>query len=77
MSTPNFQIGETVTYETWDGEEGRGYGWFLATKKAKIISICYKLENGEIVDEKKLTKVESKSEAPKKPQDGQQSGSTG
>jgi hypothetical protein len=81
MSTPNFQIGETVTYQMWDGEEGRGYGWFLNTKKAKIVSICYKLDNGDTIEETKLVKVESKSEAPNtsqsKQQDGQQSGLTG
>ena len=74
----SFQIGETVTYEMWDGEEGRGYGWCLTTKKAKIVSICYKLDNGDTVEEKKLEKVvESKSETNKIPQNGQQSGSTG
>ena len=81
MSTPNFTIGDTVSYERWDGEEGRSYGWFLATKQAKIVSICYKLDNGDTLDEKKLTKVESKSEVPKSTQNtqqnGQQSGTTG
>ena len=74
MSTPNFQIGETVTYEMWDGEEGRGYGWFLNRKKAKIVSIYYKLDNGDMMEEKKLVKVESKSETPKTTQDNQQNG---
>jgi hypothetical protein len=73
----SFQIGETVTYQVWDGEEGRGYGWSMMTKKAKIVSICYKLDNGDTVEEKKLEKVvESKSETNKIPQNGQQSGST-
>jgi hypothetical protein len=62
MTTPTFKIGDTVTYERWDGEEGRGYGWGIVTKKANIISICYKLDNGDIVEEIKLAKVESKSE---------------
>ena len=61
-----FKVGETVTYQTWDGEEGRSYGWFLATKKAKVVSVYYKLDNGEIVEESKLTLVESKSETPKR-----------
>ena len=61
-----FQVGQTVTYEKWDGEEGRSYGWFLTTKKAKIVSISYKMENGDIIEEKRLVLVESKSEEPKK-----------
>jgi hypothetical protein len=70
-STNTFRVGDTVTYEMWDGEEGRGYGWFLAQKKAKIVSICYKLDNGDTVEEKKLVKVvESKSESPKTTQNG-------
>lgn len=61
MTTQSLQVGDTVKYEKWDGEEGRTYGWFLATKQAKIVSICYKLDNGDIVEEKKLVKVEEKS----------------
>ena len=61
-----FQVGQTVTYQIWDGEEGRSYGWFLATKKAKIVSICYKLDNGDVIEETKLALVESKSEPPKR-----------
>lgn len=66
----NFKIGDTVKYEFWDGEEGRGYGWFMNTAKAKIVSVYYKLDNGEVVPESKLTLVppktnESKSEPPK------------
>jgi hypothetical protein len=66
----NFKIGDTVNYEIWDGEQGRGYGWAMVTKTTKIVSVCYKLENGDIVEEKKLTLVtpkptESKSEPTK------------
>ena len=64
----NYKVGDTVQYERWDGEEGRTYGWFLATKKAKIVSVCYKLDNGDVIEEKQLILVpppESKSE-PKK-----------
>jgi hypothetical protein len=60
MSTQPLQVGDTVKYEKWDGEEGRGYGWFLATKQAKIVSICYKLDNGDILEGTKLVKVEEK-----------------
>lgn len=74
MSEMKFKIGDTVQYTVWDGEEGRGYGWFLNTKTTKIASVLYKMENGEIMEEKKLvliapkepakeTQVESKSEA--------------
>lgn len=68
-----FKIGDTVTYQRWDGEEGRSYGWFLATKKAKIVSVCYKLDNGDLMEESKLVLVESpqsKSEPPKTVQNG-------
>jgi hypothetical protein len=67
MSEPKFKIGDTVTYQIWDGEEGRGYGWFFATKQAKIVTIFYKLDNGDTIEESKLTTVkpESKSEQTK------------
>ena len=64
----NYKVGDTVQYERWDGEEGRSYGWFLATKQAKIVSVWYKLDNGDVIEEKQLILVpppESKSE-PKK-----------
>jgi hypothetical protein len=61
----NYKVGDTVQYEKWDGEEGRSYGWFLATKQAKIVSVCYKLDNGDIIEEKKLVLLESKSELKK------------
>ncbi len=67
----DLKVGDTVTYERWDGEEGRSYGWFLAQKKAKIVSICYKLDNGDIIEETRLVKVvESKSEPQKTTQNG-------
>jgi hypothetical protein len=66
----SFQIGDTVKYETLDEEYySRGYGISMETKVSKIVSICYKLANGEIVEEKKLECVErkqSKSEPPTK-----------
>jgi hypothetical protein len=36
--------GDTLTYEIWDGEEGRTYGWFKATKKAKVSKILYQTD---------------------------------
>ncbi len=65
----NYKVGDTVQYERWDGEEGRTYGWFLATKRAKIVSVWYKLDNGDVIEEKQLILVpppESKSESTKK-----------
>lgn len=56
----NYKVGDTVQYERWDGEEGRSYGWFLATKKSKIVSVCYKLENGDVIEESKLVLLEPK-----------------
>jgi hypothetical protein len=66
----NFKVGDTVKYEQWDGEEGRAYGWGIVTKTSQVVSVCYKLANGDIIEEKKLTLVtptptESKSEPPK------------
>ncbi len=66
MSEPKFKIGTPVTYQEMDGEEGRSYGWFLATKKATIVSIYYKLDNGDIVEEKKLTLLQSESKSDEK-----------
>ncbi len=69
MSENKFKIGDKVKYETLDEEYYyRGYGVSMETKTSQIVSICYKLANGEIVEEKKLVPVnppESKSE-PKK-----------
>ena len=72
MSDATFKIGDTVKYEIWDGEEGRSYGWFQNRKQAKIVSVFYKLDNGDLIEEKKLVLVspkdspaESKSEPPK------------
>lgn len=57
----SFEIGATVTYQTLDEEYySRGYGISMETKTSKIISICYKLANGEIVDAKKLSLVAPK-----------------
>ncbi len=36
--------GDTLTYEIWDGEEGRGYGWFKATKTAKVSTIYFRTD---------------------------------
>jgi hypothetical protein len=67
MSEMKFKIGDRVKYETLDEEYYyRGYGVSMETKTSQIVSICYKLANGETVEEKKLILIpESKSE-PKK-----------
>ena len=70
MSEAKFTVGETVSYQQMDGEEGRSYGWFFATKTGKIVSICYKLDNGDVLEERKLVKIESKSDSPKTTQNG-------
>jgi hypothetical protein len=71
MSTPTFTIGDTVTYQTVDMEYySRGYGLNYETKGSTIVSICYKLANGDIVEQKQLVLVESKSEEPKGIQNG-------
>jgi hypothetical protein len=36
--------GDTLTYEIWDGEEGRSYGWFKATKTAKVKEIIFRTD---------------------------------
>jgi hypothetical protein len=36
--------GDTLTYEIWDGEEGRSYGWFKATKTAKVKEILFRTD---------------------------------
>lgn len=66
MSEQKFSIGDIVTYETLDVESySRGYGIHMESRASTIVSICYKLANGEIVEEKKLTLVQSKSEETK------------
>lgn len=59
MSDPKFKIGDVVTYTTLDEEYySRGYGINVETKASTIISIYYKLANGDIIEEKKLVLVE-------------------
>jgi hypothetical protein len=54
-----FKIGDVVQYKDVDMEYySRGYGINYETKTAQIVSICYKLSNGETVEEKKLVKKE-------------------
>jgi hypothetical protein len=63
MSTPTFKIGDVVTYKTVDMEYySRGYGLNYEVKASTVVSICYKLANGDIQEEKTLLLVESKSE---------------
>ena len=71
MSENQFNVGDIVTYQTIDMESySRGYGITYETKGSTIVSICYKLANGDIVEEKQLQHVESKSEDPKNIQNG-------
>ncbi len=63
MSEQRFQVGEVVTYETLDEEYySRGYGVIMETKASTIVSIYYKLANGDLVPQHKLLKVEPKPE---------------
>lgn len=71
MSEQKFKVGDKVTYETVDMEYySRGYGLSMETKGSTIVSICYKLANGDTVEQKQLVLVESKSEPPKTSQNG-------
>ncbi len=65
MSENKFKIGDKVKYETLDEEYYyRGYGVSMETKTSQIVSICYKLANGETVEEKKLIPVSPKGSTP-------------
>jgi len=69
--TVTFKLGDVVTYKTVDMEYySRGYGLSYETKASTIVSICYKLANGDTVEQKQLLLVESKSEASKTVQNG-------
>jgi hypothetical protein len=71
MDTQTFKIGEKVTYQDVDMESySRGYGINYETKNATIVSVCYKLSNGEVVEAKKLRKI-SDGETQKSPSTGQ------
>ena len=70
-STPTFRVGDVVTYETLDEEYySRGYGINYETKASTIVSIYYKMANGDMIEQRKLVPVESKSEPPKTTQNG-------
>jgi hypothetical protein len=55
----HFKVGQPVTYEIWDGEEGRSYGWFMNRKTAKITSVFYKMDNFDSIEASNLTLVSS------------------
>jgi len=60
MSESQFKVGDVVTYKTVDMEYySRGYGISYETKASTIVSICYKLANGDIQEEKQLVLVEN------------------
>lgn len=50
-------VGEIIKYQFWDGEEGRGYGWVLATKEGNVKEVYYKMENGDSVYPKDIKEV--------------------
>lgn len=64
MSSASFKLGDIVTYETIDEESySRGYGLHKETKASTIVSVFYRLANGDIIEEKKLILVEQKEKA--------------
>ena len=64
MSEIQLKKGDTVTYKTVDMESySRGYGVYYETKTSKVVEICYRLENGDLVTSKTL---ELQGETPKK-----------
>ena len=71
MSEATFKVGDVVTYKTLDMEYySRGYGINYETKGSTIVSICYKLTNGDTVEQNQLVLVESKSQEQKTLQNG-------
>lgn len=71
MSEATFKLGDVVTYKTLDMEYySRGYGINYETKGSTIVSICYKLANGDTVEQNQLVLVESKSQEQKTLQNG-------
>jgi hypothetical protein len=59
--TSQFKVGDKVIYRTVDMEHySRGYGIAYEIKVAKIVSVCYTLDNGDTVEETRLTPAESK-----------------
>lgn len=70
-----FEIGDKVTYKDLDMEYySRGYGISYETKTARIVSICYKLSNGDTIDERRLVLVPKEilpAETQKPPSSGQ------
>jgi hypothetical protein len=71
MSETTFKVGDVVTYKTLDMEYySRGYGIIYETKGSTIVSICYKLANGDTVEQNQLVLVESKSQEQKTLQNG-------
>jgi hypothetical protein len=66
MSEQKFSVGDVVSYETLDIESySRGYGVHMESKASTIVSVCYRLANGDVIEERKLVLVQSKSQPTK------------
>lgn len=64
-------VGDLVTYTSLDLESlQRGYGVHYEARASTIVAICYKLANGEVIEARHVTHVQSKSEDPKTLQNG-------
>jgi hypothetical protein len=76
--TATFRVGDRVTYETLDEEYySRGYGCIMETKASTIVSIYYKMANGDLIEQRKLVPVETPTESKSAPLSNKQNGSTG
>ena len=53
----NPSAGEKVTYQFWDGEEGRNYGWHLTKKEGTISELFYRMNNGDLVNTEVIKEV--------------------
>jgi hypothetical protein len=77
-NTARFRVGDRVTYETLDEEYySRGYGCIMETKASTIVSIYYKMANGDMIEQRKLVPVETPTESKSEPPKTTQNGSTG
>lgn len=67
-----FKIGDVIEYKDVDMESyTRGYGIHYEMRTAKIVGICYKLDNGDVIEQSKLTLNTSRAETQKLPSNAQ------
>jgi hypothetical protein len=67
MSDTQYKVGDKLTYKTVDMEYySRGYGLSYEVKTSRVIEICYRMENGDLITAKIIEPEVCAEKEPKK-----------